>query len=144
MLFGHRLYAGTLARVMLIWIARQQQQPRTFKTYAGGQRIRAMARQQQQPRTFETCAGGQRIPQRGGHSATATATTYVQDVCRGSAHPVGRGHSATATATTHIQDVRRGSARPATNAAAYWKRACMNAAAYGERACIWWLMEKMG
>jgi hypothetical protein len=121
--------------------ARRQQQPCTFKMCTGGQRIRwgmAIARQQQQPHTFKMCAGGQRIPQRGGHSATATTTTHVPNVCRGSAHPGdmatvrrqqqpctfgaytggqcvpqgGGGHSVTATAATHVQDVRRGSTHP--------------------------------
>jgi hypothetical protein len=89
----------------------------------------ATVRQQQQPRTFETYAGGQHIPQRGGgggHNTTATATAHVRDVRRGSAYPVSRGHSATATATTYVRDICRGVSAPATNddyAAAYNERA---------------------
>ena len=55
-------------------ITRQQQQPRTFETYAGGQRIRwveAIARQQSQLRMLKTCAGGSAQPATSDNNAAA-------------------------------------------------------------------------
>ena len=79
-----------------------------------------MARQQRQPRTIKSFAGGQRIPRRrGAKGTTSTATTHDQVVRRGSA-PLEtkgtwrdsnsiwyrRGHGTTATANVHAQGAR--------------------------------------